>query len=154
MRIGLDFGTTNSGAAVFDGRRVRVFPLDDPASVVRSLHDVALVLHAAGPFSRTARPMLDACLIAGIHYLDITGEISVFEHTFSKDETARQRGILAASGMGFDVIASDCLIAHVAAQLPGATTLDVGIRAIGNASGGTAQSMLELIAWSMVRKAE
>jgi len=39
MRIGLDFGTTNSGAAVFDGRRVHVFPLDstshDP-TVVRS----------------------------------------------------------------------------------------------------------------------
>jgi hypothetical chaperone protein len=40
MRIGLDFGTTNSGAAVFDGQSVRVFPLDpassDPA-VMRSL---------------------------------------------------------------------------------------------------------------------
>jgi len=31
MRIGVDFGTTNSGAAVFDGERVRLFPLD-PAS--------------------------------------------------------------------------------------------------------------------------
>jgi len=40
MHIGLDFGTTNSGAAAFDGQRVRVFPLD-PASrdpgVVRSV---------------------------------------------------------------------------------------------------------------------
>jgi hypothetical chaperone protein len=39
MRIGLDFGTTNSGAAVFDGQSVRVFPLDpgshDP-TVIRS----------------------------------------------------------------------------------------------------------------------
>jgi len=39
MRIGLDFGTTNSGAAAFDGRRVHVFPLDptshDP-TVIRS----------------------------------------------------------------------------------------------------------------------
>jgi hypothetical chaperone protein len=39
MRIGLDFGTTNSGAAVFDGKRVRAFSLDplshDPA-VMRS----------------------------------------------------------------------------------------------------------------------
>ena len=39
MRIGLDFGTTNSGAAVFDGRHVHLFPLDptslDPA-VMRS----------------------------------------------------------------------------------------------------------------------
>jgi len=40
MHIGLDFGTTNSGAAVFDGKRVRVLPLDpagrDP-TVVRSV---------------------------------------------------------------------------------------------------------------------
>jgi hypothetical chaperone protein len=39
MRIGLDFGTTNSGAAVFDGQQVHVFALDpsshDP-TVVRS----------------------------------------------------------------------------------------------------------------------
>jgi hypothetical chaperone protein len=39
MHIGLDFGTTNSGAAVFDGRQVHLFPLD-PAShdptVIRS----------------------------------------------------------------------------------------------------------------------
>ena len=39
MRIGLDFGTTNSGAAVFDGQQVHVLPLD-PAShdptVIRS----------------------------------------------------------------------------------------------------------------------
>jgi hypothetical chaperone protein len=39
MRIGLDFGTTNSGAAVFDDQRVHVFPLDptslDP-TVIRS----------------------------------------------------------------------------------------------------------------------
>ena len=31
MRIGVDFGTTNSGAAVFDGEQVHLFPLD-PAS--------------------------------------------------------------------------------------------------------------------------
>jgi hypothetical chaperone protein len=39
MQIGIDFGTTNSGAAVFDGERVHIFPLD-PASptptVIRS----------------------------------------------------------------------------------------------------------------------
>ncbi|HUV88130.1 MAG TPA: Hsp70 family protein, partial [Anaerolineae bacterium] len=28
MRIGVDFGTTNSGAAAFDGERVHLFPLD------------------------------------------------------------------------------------------------------------------------------
>ncbi len=40
MQIGLDFGTTNSGAALFDGRRVHLFPLDPagtPPTVVRSV---------------------------------------------------------------------------------------------------------------------
>lgn len=40
MRIGLDFGTTNSGAANFDGQQVRLFPVDPagtPQSVVRSV---------------------------------------------------------------------------------------------------------------------
>ncbi len=32
MRIGLDFGTTNSGAAIFDGQRVHVLPLDRSAA--------------------------------------------------------------------------------------------------------------------------
>lgn len=39
MRIGVDFGTTNSGAAVYDGRRVHLIPLDPaghPPTVIRS----------------------------------------------------------------------------------------------------------------------
>ena len=39
MQIGLDFGTTNSGAAVFDGHDVHVFPLEPASStpnIVRS----------------------------------------------------------------------------------------------------------------------
>ena len=39
MRIGLDFGTTNSGAAAFDGQRVHLFPVDRPShdpTVIRS----------------------------------------------------------------------------------------------------------------------
>lgn len=39
MRIGLDFGTTNSGAAIFDGKTVNVLPLDPVAdsNVMRSV---------------------------------------------------------------------------------------------------------------------
>ena len=40
MRIGIDFGTTNSGAAYYDGQRVHLLPIDptsrDP-SVMRSM---------------------------------------------------------------------------------------------------------------------
>src|SRR5262245_34492836 len=57
----------------------RIFELDDLQAVETGLKDCAVVLHCAGPFSRTARPMIDACLLTRTHYLDITGEIAVFE---------------------------------------------------------------------------
>src|SRR5262245_49498689 len=50
----------------------RVFDLDDAQAVDAGLGGMAVVLHCAGPFSRTARPMADACLRTKTHYLDIT----------------------------------------------------------------------------------
>ena len=61
------------------GVEARIFDLADPAVVARHLEGVAAVLHCAGPFSATSRPMIAGCLRAGTHYLDITGEIAVFE---------------------------------------------------------------------------
>ena len=45
-----------------------------------------------GRGSQTARPMLDACLKAGVHYLDITGEIDVFEALAARDAEAKAAG--------------------------------------------------------------
>ena len=39
----------------------------------------------------TAPPILQACLAGNSHYLDITGEIDVFERIFALDAQARQR---------------------------------------------------------------
>lgn len=122
------------------------FDLSDEAAIARRLAGVGLVFHAAGPFMITAAPMLRACLISRTHYLDITGEIPVFEYTFAHDAAARRAGIAAISGAGFDVIPSDCLAAHVAARVPGAVTLEIGVNAIGRASAGTLRSMLEIMA--------
>ena len=55
MRIGIDFGTTNSGAAFFDGRRVHLLPIDpaaQPPTIARSTlyitrdHQVLVGRHA------------------------------------------------------------------------------------------------------------
>ena len=85
------------------GLPVRVFALDDPRLVSAGLKDVALVLHCAGPFSATCAPMLEGCLAAGAHYLDITGELDVFAHCHAQDSRARLRGIVVLPGAGFDV---------------------------------------------------
>ncbi|MGH2822919.1 MAG: saccharopine dehydrogenase NADP-binding domain-containing protein [Gammaproteobacteria bacterium] len=49
----------------------RVFGLDDPEALVAALAGVEVLLHCAGPFSRTSKPMIDACLAARAHYLDL-----------------------------------------------------------------------------------
>ncbi len=124
------------------GLEVLVAGLDDVRSLVSTLEGLPLVLHAAGPFVRTSEPMVQACLAAGAHYLDITGEIPVFESTFQHDAEARARGITLMSGVGFDVVPTDCLARYVAERVPGAHELDLAI-SLGQASAGTAKSALE-----------
>ncbi|MBP7370382.1 MAG: saccharopine dehydrogenase NADP-binding domain-containing protein, partial [Arenimonas sp.] len=91
------------------GLPARIFDLHDPATVLMGLRGVELVLHCAGPFSKTCEPMVKACLEIGAHYLDITGEIDVFELCHSLDAQAKQRGIVIMPGAGFDVVPTDCL---------------------------------------------
>jgi short subunit dehydrogenase-like uncharacterized protein len=117
--------------------------LDDTAALGKTLRGARVVMHAAGPFRFTARPMIAACLEAGAHYLDITGEIPVFQHTFSQDAAARRREVALISGAGFDVIPTDCLACAVAERLSGADRLELAIAGVSRASAGTVKSSLE-----------
>ncbi|HEX2251926.1 MAG TPA: saccharopine dehydrogenase NADP-binding domain-containing protein [Thermoanaerobaculia bacterium] len=130
------------------GLETRVFPLGDPGSVRAQLAGVAAVLHCAGPFVETAKPMVRACLDTGTHYLDITGEIGVFERVLARDESARRCGAVLVPGVGFDVVPTDCTAARVAAALPDADHLELAFVAErGGSSGaglsrGTARTMV------------
>jgi short subunit dehydrogenase-like uncharacterized protein len=125
--------------------------LDDPGALAKAVSRVDLVYHAAGPFIHTSAPMLNACLTAGAHYLDITGEIPVIQNTFRHHDAAHDKGIALIPGVGFDVIPTDCLLKYVADQLPDATHLDIAIDALGtsggggNVSAGTTKSALEVL---------
>ena len=120
------------------GLPFRAFPLEQP-----DLRGAALVLHCAGPFSATSRPMVDACLAQGAHYLDITGEIEVFEAIFARDAEARARGVVLLPGTGFDVVPSDCLAALLKRKLPGATKLELAFAPSGRSSPGTLKTSIE-----------
>ena len=128
------------------GVRHRVFGLDRRRALMEGLDGMLAVLHAAGPFSATAASMAEACLAAGVHYCDITGEINVFEGLAAKDARAKAAGILLMPGVGFDVVPSDCLAAHVAARLPDATRLRLSVGGLTRASRGTAKTMVESVA--------
>jgi len=120
-----------------------VFSLDEaPRRLAERLSPFGAVLLAAGPFSRTSAPVLAACLKARVAYLDITGEIGVFESVFARHAEAVKAGVVLVPGVGFDVVPSDCLAASLAAELPGAVRLLLAFRGFG-VSAGTARTMLE-----------
>ncbi|MGH8446375.1 MAG: saccharopine dehydrogenase family protein [Solimonas sp.] len=128
------------------GLESRVFSLDDAAGLAQGLAGIDLVLHCAGPFSATSAPMIEACLKAKAHYLDITGEISVFEHAQAQHARAQAAGIVVCPGVGFDVIPTDCVAAQLKAALPDATHLVLGFDSRSGFSPGTAKTSVEGLA--------
>ncbi len=121
----------------------RIFDLADSSSVEQQLGGCAAVLHCAGPFSQTSETMLSACMRAGAHYFDITGEIDVFEAIHARADDVRQAGIVAVPGVGFDVAPSDCLAAMLKLALPDATHLELAFNALGRLGPGTTKTFIE-----------
>ncbi len=122
----------------------RAFGLEEESTLVQAIAGVGAVLHCAGPFVRTSRPMVDACLAARVSYLDITGEIAVFESILARGEEAKRAGVVLLPGIGFDVVPTDCLALQLFERLPDATHLDLAFVAEGGGfSRGTLATMLE-----------
>jgi short subunit dehydrogenase-like uncharacterized protein len=125
------------------GLESRVFDLDGTGGVAAHLRGVQLVLLTAGPFSATSQPMVEGCIKAGAHYLDITGEIDVFEQVHRADSAARKAGVVLCPGVGFDVIPTDCVAAALKEALPDATDLRLGFDTAVSLSPGTIKTTLE-----------
>jgi len=124
----------------------RVFSLADQTSTMVALEDVALVLNCAGPFSRTAGLMMQACLASHAHYLDITGEIDVFELAHGLHEKAVRARSVLCPGVGFDVVPTDCVAACLRQALPDATHLALAFETHSRSSVGTAKTAVEMLA--------
>ena len=129
------------------GVECRVFDLLDTQIIEGALGDIPIVLNCAGPFIHTAQPMVEACLQTGTHYLDLTGEIPVFETLAARDEEARRRGIIVLPGAGFDVVPTDCLALHLKGRLPSATHLALAfqVEGPGGMPPGTQRTGFEVV---------
>ncbi|MBX7149313.1 saccharopine dehydrogenase NADP-binding domain-containing protein [bacterium] len=125
------------------GFEPRVFGLRSVDEVVKNLEGIDTVLLCAGPFSATSRVMVDACIKAKVNYLDITGEIDVFESIFQRTDEFKQAGIAAMPGVGFDVVPTDCLAAQLKKKMPEATHLELAVMTNGGVSPGTLKTMVE-----------
>lgn len=132
------------------GLEPRTFKLEDAATF---LEDVELVVNCAGPFSKTFAPMVQACVSTGTHYLDITGEVSVFEQAKLLDKQAKDAKIVICPGAGFDVVPTDCLALKLKQKMPEALELELGFDGLKTPSAGTAKTVVEnLFKGSLIRE--
>jgi short subunit dehydrogenase-like uncharacterized protein len=127
------------------GLEHRAFALEDTTALEAALAGVAVVLNCAGPFAHTARLAADACMRTRTHYLDIAGEIAVFEALAARDAEAQAAGVMLLPGVGFDVVPTDCLAAHLKRRLPSASRLALGFQMLGGVSRGTANTAVETL---------
>ena len=125
----------------------RAFTLADGQAIDAALEDVGAVLNCAGPYMHTFKPMVASCLRRGRHYLDITGELPVYEAIAARDGEAKAKHTILLPGVGFDVVPTDCLAVHLKHRLPSATRLTLAFQSRGRAGlpPGTQRTMIELI---------
>lgn len=136
------------------GLSYEVIDIDDSPGLDRLLARASLVVHCAGPFHATAKQMVNACLRAKTHYIDITGEYAVFEELANLDEAAKNSGITIMPGTGFDIVPTDCVALHLKNRLPDASHLELAFAMSGGGlSRGTARTMIDgLGCGGMIRK--
>lgn len=132
----------------------RIFDLQDESRLIIELNHFKLCLNAAGPFRKTAYPLANACIRSNTHYLDITGEIGVFEQLKKLSNEAKESDVMLMPGVGFDVVPSDCLANFLNEKLPKAERLELSFTSLdGGLSHGTASTMVgELGNKSVARK--
>lgn len=133
-------GTKTRGLGIELGVESRVA---DPGELAPELEDIDAVLNCAGPFTRTAEPVVDACLDTETAYLDITGERPVVDALAERDRDAETAGVPVLPAVGFDVVPTDCLACHLHDRLPGAASLALGVKTRAALSRGTLETILE-----------
>jgi short subunit dehydrogenase-like uncharacterized protein len=118
----------------------------DPASLLAMARACRAVLSTVGPYIEYGEPVVRACVEAGTHHLDITGEpafLALVEERYH--ESARAKGVRLIHCCGLDSIPADVGAFYTAKQLPAAEEKSVRGYLATNArpSGGTVHSALE-----------
>ncbi|MEH6571185.1 MAG: saccharopine dehydrogenase NADP-binding domain-containing protein [Halioglobus sp.] len=127
-------------------------------NLVKVLRHFEIVLHIAGPYTFTGKPMIDAVVEAGTHYVDLTGENHVIQAELDRDEEFKRANIMVMPAVGFDVVPTDCLNVYVAEKVNKPTHLKVILNgdytsvAGAAASRGTMKSGLEMLGRPLLKR--
>jgi short subunit dehydrogenase-like uncharacterized protein len=141
-----------------EGAETIAADLDDPKSLAAMAARTKVVLDLVGPYTLYGRPVIEACVKNGAHYLDLTGEIPFARRMIDEfDAPAREAGVKVVEVSGFEALPPDIIVrlaAETARERFGEGLSEVDVEAVTQApsnliplseiiSGGTMQSMAE-----------
>ena len=121
----------------------RVFGMDDAAVIDRNLAGISVLLNCAGPFLRTAKPLMDACLRNGVHYIDTAAELDSYRLAETLDEAAKAAGVMLMPGGGASVAMLGSLAGHAAARAANPVQIRIALQVSGGMSRGSTISATE-----------
>ncbi|EJM27449.1 hypothetical protein PMI24_03071 [Pseudomonas sp. GM25] len=130
----------------------RVFKPDELAA--QSLEGIAVLLNFAGPFVQTADALMQACIEAGVDYLDITAEINVYRRAEQLAVQAARANVMLLPGVGWDVVPTDCLAMHVTRRVQAPRSLKIALQVAGSMSRGSALSVSEIIGAGLLARVD
>lgn len=96
-------GARAAAVAAKAGCEAAAVDIFDPHALLRVLEGATLVFNAVGPYHRTAAPVIEAALAAGVHYVDMADDHEAAEMVFldpAWDAWAREAGISVLVGCG------------------------------------------------------
>ncbi|PYI12198.1 NAD(P)-binding protein [Aspergillus sclerotiicarbonarius CBS 121057] len=120
-----------------------VFDIHQSTLIDQTLRNTSVLLNCAGPFMRTATPLMEACIRNGTHYLDISAEIASYQQAQELDQTAKAAGVMLLPGCGGSVAMLGCLASHAVDQVRNPKSIDIALHVAGSMSRGSAMSAAE-----------
>lgn len=128
--------------------------IDDQGVLIAALKGFEIVLNCAGPFARTAEPLMRASIASGAHYLDITAEIKVYQLAEQLGQDAIDAGVMLMPGVGWDVVPTDCLSVRVARRVEQPVSLRIALQVAGSMSRGSAVSAGEIVGAGLMARVD
>lgn len=87
---------------------VVIADVEDQDSLVKMARECKIVVNCCGPYQLYGEPVIKACLEAGTHHVDVSGEANFLEGMQLKYHTAAaEKGIYLISACGFDSIPAE-----------------------------------------------
>jgi len=125
----------------------KIFSLENDTIIDKHLENTEVLLNCAGPFFETYKPLVNSCIKTKTHYLDISGEIPVFQAIHRLDEEAKKQKVMLLPGIGFDVTPTDCLALYLKENFEEGNKLTLAFHSDGPAGipPGTMKTAVSLI---------